>query len=56
MLVANNRSCCAGYTYNDIQRIQGTLQQQHQQSYLTLLPGESQSKIREIGEGISRHK
>ena len=56
MLVANNRSCCAGYTYNGIQRIQGTPQQQHQQSYLTLLPGESQSKIREIGEGISRHK
>ena len=51
--VANNRSCCTGYTYNNIQRIQENPHWQHQQPYSTLVPGKSPSKIRETEEGIS---
>ena len=53
--VANNRSCCTGYTYNNIRRIQGTPHWHHQQPYLTLIPGKSPSKISEI-EGISLYE
>ena len=52
--VANNRSCCSDYIYNDIRIIQGTPHWQHQQPYLTLMPGKSLSKICEIEEGISQ--
>ena len=54
--VANNRLCCTGFTHNNIQRIQGTPNQQHQQPYSTLVPGKSPSKIGQIKEGISRCK
>ena len=54
LTVANNRSCCSGYTYNSIRRIQGTPQRQHQQTYSTLVPGEIPNKIHEIEEEISR--
>ena len=54
--VANNRLCCTGFTHNNIQRIQGTPDQQHQQPYSTLVPGKSPSKIGQIKEGISRCK
>ena len=52
----NNRSCCNGYTYYNIWRIQGTPHRQHQQPYSTLVPGKSPSKICEIEEGISQCK
>ena len=52
--MANNRSCCTGYTYDDIWRIQGTPHQHHQQPYSTLVPGKSLNKIREIEERISQ--
>ena len=51
--VANNRSCCTGHTYNNIQRIQGNPYRQHQQPNSTLVPGKSPSKTCEIEEGIS---
>ena len=54
--MTNNRSCCTGYTYSDIQRIQGTPHQQHQQPYSTLVPGERPSKTLEIVEGIFQFK